>query len=87
MIRDMAVALGISMDRLYEMSEGDTRPMSVKTSGGIPVTVSVSGKSYQIEFRYRGSPVRLGLCRISGASRKNIAVLARKRAEEYIRDN
>ncbi len=87
MIRDIAVALGISMDRLYEMSESDTRPVSVKTSGGISVTVSVSGKSYQIEFRYRGSPVRIGLCRISGASRKNVAALAKKRAEEYIRDN
>ena len=84
MIRDVAVILGMSMDRLYEMSEEDTRPVSVRTSSGVVVRISVSSKSYQIEFRHKGSEVTLRLCRICEASRKNITELAKKRAEEYI---
>ena len=84
MIRDVAVALGMSMDRLYDIAESDTRPMLVKTSAGIPVSISIRSKAYQIDFMYGGKPVSLELCKVCDGSRYHIDELARSRAEEYI---
>jgi plasmid maintenance system antidote protein VapI len=89
MIRDVAQALGLTMDELYDMSEkadADADDVRVVTSYGLPVDVSVRHKSYYGEFMYNGEPVLIELCKVSGPTRFYIRDIAKWRAEEYIRE-
>lgn len=89
MIHDLSQALGLTMDKLYDMAEeadAEVGDVKVVTSYGIPVLVSVRHKSYIAGFEYDGEPVTLDLCKVSGPSRFYIREIAKWRAEEYIRN-
>ena len=87
MIREVARALDLTMDELYDMSEksdDQVNAVHVVTSFGIPVSVAVRHKWYIETFMYDGEPVTIELCKVSGPSQFYIKEIAKWRAEEYI---
>ena len=88
MLRKLSITLGISMDELYSLAEGecDDGHEQVMTSYGIPVNIRVRHKAYHMDLDYEGEKVSIELCRVSEASTYYIRDIAKWRAEEYIRD-
>lgn len=88
MLRRLSITLGVSMDELYSIAEGNAESdmNTVMTSYDIPVHIGIRHKSYLIDFDYEGECVTMELCKVSEASTFYISDIAKWRAEEYIRD-
>ena len=82
-IRRLAEALGLTMEEVCAMCEGETR--CVLTESGVAADITVRGKSFYVTFTHEGRRVEERLCRVDRNSRQYVEEMAAWRIEEYMR--
>lgn len=80
-LKDLARALSISMDELYELCSNEIEfPLESMTT---TVRIRVKNKKYYVEFSDEGQPVALEICGVNSDTSYFIRSLARWTVEEY----